>query len=76
MLVDKNFMIEIKRKEGESVNAFIYRFTKKIQQSGVLKESKRRRFHTRDTNRRARRASTLYRVAKKKEIERKRKLGK
>lgn len=69
-------MIEIKRKEGESVNAFIYRFTKKMQQSGILKESKRRRFHSRSTNKRGRRDSTLYRIAKKKEIEQQKKLGK
>jgi len=69
-------VIEVKRKEGESANAFIYRFTKKMQQSGVLKESKRRRFHTRATNKRGRRDSTLYRIAKKKEMEQQKKIGK
>jgi ribosomal protein S21 len=69
-------MIEIKRKEGESANSFMYRFTKKIQQSGVLKESKRRRVYKRPTNKAGKRASATYRAGKKKEIERQRKLGK
>ena len=69
-------MIEIKKKEGESVNAFIYRFTKKIQQSGVLKEAKKRRFSDRKTNKRARKDSAIYRSERKVEIEKSRKLGK
>ncbi|MBP6855891.1 MAG: 30S ribosomal protein S21 [Candidatus Pacebacteria bacterium] len=69
-------MIEIKRKEGESVNAFLYRFSKKIQQAGILKESKKRRFKKRSPNRRAMRDSALFRSSKKSEIEKQKKLGK
>jgi ribosomal protein S21 len=69
-------MIEIKRKEGESVNAFLYRFTKKMQQSGVLKEAKKRRFRSRDVNKHGQKASALYRLEKRKEMERLKKLGK
>lgn len=67
--------IEVRRKEGESAGTLIYRFTKKIQQSGVLKEAKRRRFHRRAINRSKRRLSALHRETKKKEIERAKKLG-
>jgi ribosomal protein S21 len=69
-------MIEIKRKEGESPNAFLYRFTKKMQQSGVLKEAKKKRFHSRATNKRARKESAQYRAEKRVEIERQKKFGK
>lgn len=68
-------MIEVKRKEGESSNAFLYRFTKKIQQSGLLKEARRKRFHLRKENKRAKKEAALYRINKKQEIERLRKLG-
>lgn len=69
-------MIEIKRKEGESSNAFLYRFTKKIQQSGILKEAKKKRFSSRSQNKHARKQSALYRSAKKAEITRAKKAGK
>jgi ribosomal protein S21 len=69
-------MIEIKRKEGESPNAFLYRFTKKVQQSGVLKEAKKKRFHSREQNKQARKQSALYRSARKAEILKEKKAGK
>lgn len=69
-------MIEIKKKEGESVNAFLYRFTKKIQRSGVIKEAKKRRFQDRLPNTRARKDSALYRIAKKLDTEKQKRLGK
>jgi ribosomal protein S21 len=69
-------MIEVKRKEGESVNAFLYRFTKKIQHSGIVKESKKKRFHSRTQNKRGRKDSALYRINKKIETEKLKRLGK
>jgi len=68
-------MIEVKKKEGESVNAFLFRFTKKIQQSGVLKESKKRRFAKRAENKHGRKRSAMYRSERKKEVEHARRLG-
>ncbi|PIR44278.1 30S ribosomal protein S21 [Candidatus Wolfebacteria bacterium CG10_big_fil_rev_8_21_14_0_10_31_9] len=67
--------IEVKRKEGESASAFLYRFTKKMQQSGVLKESKKRRHAKRAVNKNKRRKMALYREDKKIETEKKKKLG-
>ncbi len=75
-LTNKIGMIEIKRKEGESVNAFLYRFTKKIQHSGVIKESKKKRFHDRVQNKRARKDSALYRIEKRLDTEKLKRLGK
>ena len=67
--------MEIKRREGESIGTFLYRFTKKVRHSGVLIESKKRRFKGRSVSKRSRRASALYREHKKKEVEKARKMG-
>ncbi len=67
--------MELKRKEGESVSSFLYRFNKKIQQSGVLREAKKRRFHRRPINRLKRKLSALHREDKTREREVAKKLG-
>lgn len=67
--------MEIKRKEKESVAGLLYRFSLKMKQSGILREMKKRRFHRRPVNRRKKRISAIYREAKKKEMEKARKLG-
>lgn len=68
-------MVEVRKKEGESASGMLYRFTKKVQQSGVLKEAKRRRFHKRNESRLKRKLSAIHRDAKRKDMERMRKLG-
>lgn len=68
--------IEIKKKEGESSGSLIYRFTKKVQQSGVLREARKRKFRSREENRNKRRVSALHREQKKNEFLKARKLGK
>jgi len=68
-------MIEVKKKEGENIGSFLYRFNKKIQQSGVLKEVKRRRFTRRLENKRKRRLAAIYRVQKVEEMRYARKHG-
>lgn len=67
--------MEIKRREGESGTALLYRFSKKMQQSGILKEVRKRRFHTRAVSRNKRRGLALKREIKKREVSEKRKLG-
>lgn len=67
--------IEVRKKEGESASGLMYRFTKKVQQSGVLKEAKKRRFHKRGMSGLKRKLSAIHRDAKKKEMERMKKLG-
>ncbi|MDP3947286.1 MAG: 30S ribosomal protein S21 [bacterium] len=67
--------MELRRKEGESVTSFIYRFTKRVKQSGILKEAKKRRFRARPMNRNRRRLSALHRETKKVERQRLKKLG-
>ena len=68
-------VVEIRKREGESTSSLIYRFTKKVQQSGVFREIKKRRFHVRPVSRIKRRSSALHRALKRVEFERARKLG-
>jgi ribosomal protein S21 len=68
-------MIEVRRKEGENVGSLLYRFSKKVKQSGILKEVKKRKFRDRPINRRKRRLSALYRIKKEQEIAELKKYG-
>ena len=68
-------MITARRKEGESASSLIYRFTKRVQQTGVLKESKKRRFYTRGKSKLNRKLSAMHRVTKRKEMEHAKKWG-
>ena len=67
--------LHIRKREGESDMSLIYRFTKRVQQSGVLKEVKRRRFTVRKQSPLKMKRSALYRVGKRIEIETARKQG-
>lgn len=67
--------VQVNKKEGESIGSLLYRFSKKIQQSGVLKEARKRRFHKRNESRLKRKLSAIHRVGKKKDLERQKKLG-
>jgi ribosomal protein S21 len=67
--------MELKRREGESVSAFLYRFSKKMQHTGILKEAKKRRSYPRAINKNKRRVAAIYRDEKRVEIETAKKLG-
>ncbi len=68
-------MIQISRKEGESASSLIYRFTKKVQQSGVLREAKKRRFFSRTESKLKRKRSALHRATKREELSVQKKWG-
>ncbi len=68
-------MIEAKKKEGESSSSLLYRFSKRVKQSGILRETRKRRFRDRVVSRQKRRASAQYRAVKKVELDSARKLG-
>ncbi|OHB20173.1 MAG: hypothetical protein A2939_00825 [Parcubacteria group bacterium RIFCSPLOWO2_01_FULL_48_18] len=68
-------MVEVKRKEGESISSLIYRFSRRVQQSGVVLDVKKRRFRKRPPNRLKIKLSALHRLGKRIEFEKKRKLG-
>lgn len=54
-------MIEVKRKEGESVDSLIRRFTKKVQQSGLVLRTKKRQYFSKDKTKGEQRADALRR---------------
>ncbi len=57
----KTLVVEVKKKDGESVESLLRRFTKKVQQSGVLLRAKRSRFFEPPRSKRAIRASAIRR---------------
>ena len=67
--------MEVKRRGGESTSAFLYRFSNKIRQSGILREAKKRKFHKRALSKQKKHLSALHRIKKQKEAEKARKLG-
>jgi ribosomal protein S21 len=55
------FLLEVKRKDGESFESLIRRFTKKTIQSGKILQAKKVRFFTKDKTKRALKDSALRR---------------
>ncbi len=68
-------MIEVRRKEGESPASLLFRFTKRVRHSGIMPETRKRRFTDRPQNRQKRRLSAIFRSAKRARIVRQKKLG-
>lgn len=69
-------MIQVKKKERETAESLIRRFTRRVQQSGVLRRARKTRFHQAEPSREKRRVEALYKVKIRKEIDRLKKLGK
>ena len=69
-------MIQVKRKEKETAESLIRRFSRRVQQSGVLKHVRKLRFREEEKSRPKRRQEALYKVKIRKEISRLKKLGK
>lgn len=67
--------MEIKRREGEPMSAFLYRFSKKMQQSGILIEAKKRKRRDRPISKSKRHLSALHKEQKRKELKKARKMG-
>ncbi len=69
-------MIQVKKKEKETAESLIRRFSRRVQQSGVLRQVRKLRFRTEEQSRIKRRDEALYKVKIRKEINRLKKLGK
>lgn len=65
----------MKKKERETTGSFLRRFTRRVQQSHVLIEARKRKHHKAKPTKRQKKLSALYRIQKTKEMERLRKLG-
>jgi ribosomal protein S21 len=69
-------MIQVKKKERETAESLIRRFSRRVQQSGVLRKVRRDRFFDSGKSKIDRRAEALYKVKIRKEIDRSKKMGK
>lgn len=69
-------VVLVKKKENETTGAMLRRFTRRVQQSGVLIQSRKLRFYHSKPTKRAVRGRALRRNIKNKERERLEKLGK
>jgi hypothetical protein len=68
-------MIEVKKKDRESAESLIRRFTRRVQQSGVLVRARKVRFRTEEKSRRQMREGAIYKAKVRKEVERMKKMG-
>jgi ribosomal protein S21 len=68
-------MIHIRKKERETPESMIRRFSRRVQQSGVLQSVRKHRFRLEEKSRLKRREEALYKVKIRKEIDRLKKLG-
>ncbi|MFA5392459.1 MAG: 30S ribosomal protein S21 [Candidatus Paceibacterota bacterium] len=67
--------ITIKRRRGENVTTFLNRASKIINRSGVLIETRKKKFYHSKPNKRSKKISALHRIKVKKDIEIKRRKG-
>ncbi|MFH1145584.1 MAG: 30S ribosomal protein S21 [bacterium] len=71
-----HLMVDVKRKDGESFDSFMRRFTKTLQRSGKLLEAKKKRFHRRPLSELKVKQSAQHREHIKSKIEYLKKIGK
>ncbi|MEK7569812.1 MAG: 30S ribosomal protein S21 [Patescibacteria group bacterium] len=69
-------VVEVQKNPNESSASVLRRFSRRIQESGIIQEVKGSRFALRKESKLKVKKSTLRRLARRKEIERLRKLGK
>ncbi|MFH0840913.1 MAG: hypothetical protein V1865_02970 [bacterium] len=69
-------MVQFKRKKGESFEAFLRRFNRRLQQSGKLYEARSNRYKQPEKNRIKQKQSALVGLKLRKEKEYLRKIGK
>ncbi len=69
-------MVQVKKKDRETSESLIRRFSRRVQQSGVLLTVRRGRFYAKPKSRRQVRESAQYRAKVKKEVDKLKKMGK
>ena len=69
-------MIEVRKRNNESSESLLRRFSRRVQQSGILLRAKKRRFYSKAKNKRAVRIDALRRMEIREQRELLRKLGK
>jgi ribosomal protein S21 len=69
-------MVQFKRKKGESFEAFLRRFNRRLQQSGKLMEARKNRYQKKDKNKVQIKTSALIGLELRSKKEYLRKIGK
>jgi ribosomal protein S21 len=69
-------MIEVKKKDREASDSLIRRFSRMVQQSGVLVKARKNRFQNEKKSKTEKRKEALYKVKIRKEIEKLKKMDK
>jgi len=69
-------MVEVKKKDRETSEGLIKRFSRRVQQSGVLLAARSGRFYEKPRTKRQARESAQYRAKVKKEVDKLKKMGK
>lgn len=69
-------MVEVRKKDKETSESLIRRFTRRLQQSGVLVTARKSRFHAKKKTKRQLKQNALYKVKIRKEVDKLKKLGK
>ena len=67
--------LKVEKKERETTQSLIRRFSKAIKRSGILKEARKRRFFRRPLSDKAKKVAALRKLKAGEEYERKEKLG-
>jgi hypothetical protein len=68
--------LEVEKKEKESPQNLVRRFTKSVQQSGILNRARKIMFRVREKSRNIKKRAALRREEKRREFEKLKKLGK
>ncbi|OGY39736.1 MAG: hypothetical protein A2391_02655 [Candidatus Brennerbacteria bacterium RIFOXYB1_FULL_41_13] len=55
-------VVSIKRKDNETPSSFLFRATKRIQKSGVLFETRKKRFHAKTASKAKRKVKAIHRL--------------
>lgn len=68
-------MLKVTKKERETSQSLVRRFTQRVQKSGILRWARKRRFFIRPKSQQIKKRAALRKEEIKKEYEKKRKLG-
>lgn len=68
-------MIHVKKKEKETSEAMLRRFSRRVHQSGILRRARKLRFRGEEKSKTERRNEAIYKTRIRKEIDRAKKFG-
>ena len=68
--------IQVTRNKNETPSSLIRRFTKRVQESGVVRKAKSKRYKERNISDYKKKKSTLRRITRRETVERLKRLGK